>query len=130
MSALGQQVLLQPLYNLLGSAAAAQDLLLDVACAAATEASAARRMLTNSGCGVAYLAELAVLHRLGWELGVTIWQQDWQERCCSPAPKQVGHGGDTWAVQPSIAPAIDQVCVCQWSPALTFVRRCADFCGL
>lgn len=90
---LSQQLLLQPLYNILGSGAAAQDLLLEVANTAAVESAACRGLGTPGGVvsaamGAAYSAELAVLHRLGRVLGVVCWQQDWLVRCCADDQQQ------------------------------------------
>jgi hypothetical protein len=78
-------LLLQPLYSLIGSPAAAQELLLEVAGVAAAEAAAVTS--SSSSESVArqpYNAELAVLHELGWQLGVAAWQEDWRGRCREP----------------------------------------------
>jgi hypothetical protein len=88
-AALGQQLLLQPLYSLIGSPAAAQELLLEVASVAAAEAAAVSSV--NSTEAVArqpYSAELALLHELGWQLGVAAWQEDWRGRC-----REISAGG-------------------------------------
>jgi hypothetical protein len=48
-----------------------------------------------------YSAELAVLHELGWQLGVATWQEDWRRRCREPsagvAAGAAAAGGDAAA---------------------------------
>jgi hypothetical protein len=95
---LGQPLLLQPLYSLLDSASTAQELLLDVARLAAAEAANKLNMTGSSGSTLAAAASLTavvssdscqplqVLHRLGWDLGVLCWQQDWRSSCCTSPP--------------------------------------------
>lgn len=96
---LGEPLLLQPLYRLIGSTTAAQEYLLDIASVAAAEAATSGALgvptvqpdnsVRNTSQSIAlhgavpYSAELALLHIMGWELGVAAWQDDWRARCAA-----------------------------------------------
>jgi hypothetical protein len=69
---------------------------LEVASVAA--ASAAAVSSVSSSDAVArqpYSAELAVLHELGWQLGVAAWQEDRRRRCREPRVDGAAAGAAT-----------------------------------
>jgi hypothetical protein len=90
---LGEVLLLQPLYSLIGSATAAQELLLETASLAAAEAAAVAHVTAAAAAARRpYSAGLWLLHELGWQLGVAVWQEDWKSRCREPAAAAAGGG--------------------------------------
>jgi hypothetical protein len=99
-------LLLQPLYSFIGSAIAAQELLLETASLAAAEAAAVAHVTTAAAAAVRrpYSAELSLLHELGWQLGVAVWQEDWQRRCREPAAAAalVADGGNAAAAAAAV----------------------------